>query len=238
MLTYDDLLELVRKRRSNRRFKPDPVSDDLVDKIIEVARWAPSGANSQPWEFVVIKEKETREKIYEIIAAQGEMNRRVEMTRPPELRHHTGEPGRRPGYMDAPVFIIACGDPRLRACYPASAALTRGKENLISGMASAFLYMHLAATTLGLGSQWVSTTASAVPQAQLKVLLNIPTKLEIYDMMVLGYPSGQPRPKLTRERAEMVHREKFDVSRFKTGEQVKQYVMSVNRGGAAAPNRP
>ena len=46
-MDYNQLLELVKSRRTVRRFRPDPVPDEYVDKIIEVARWAPSGLNSQ-----------------------------------------------------------------------------------------------------------------------------------------------------------------------------------------------
>ena len=62
-MDYEGLLSLVEERRSCRRFKPDPIPDELVHQIIEVARWAPSGANSQPWDFIVVKEKELRQKI-------------------------------------------------------------------------------------------------------------------------------------------------------------------------------
>jgi len=60
---YENLLSMVKERRSCRRFLSDPVSDELVQKIIEVARWAPSGANSQPWDFIVVKKKGLRKKI-------------------------------------------------------------------------------------------------------------------------------------------------------------------------------
>ena len=77
-MNYESLLELVKKRRSIRKFKPDPIPDECVDKIIEVARWAPSGANSQPWEFIVIKKQELRNKIVELVT---EMNDIDEITR-------------------------------------------------------------------------------------------------------------------------------------------------------------
>ena len=53
---YDTLLELVRNRVSVRRLKPDPIPDEYVNKILEIGRWAMSGANGQPWEFVVVKD--------------------------------------------------------------------------------------------------------------------------------------------------------------------------------------
>ncbi len=66
-MNYESLLELVKKRRSIRKFKPEPIPDEYVGKIIEAARWAPSGANSQPWEFIVIKKQELRDRFVELI---------------------------------------------------------------------------------------------------------------------------------------------------------------------------
>ena len=66
-MEYESLLELVKQRRSIHRFKTDPIPDEYVEKILEVARWAPSGMNMQPWEFVVVKEPELRAQIVKYI---------------------------------------------------------------------------------------------------------------------------------------------------------------------------
>lgn len=57
---YEDCIGFLKSRRSIRRFKQDPVGDDLVLKILDVARFAPSAKNRQPWEFVVVKDPEVR----------------------------------------------------------------------------------------------------------------------------------------------------------------------------------
>ena len=56
---YDTLMRILKERRSIRRFKPDPVEKAKIDMLIEAARWAPSAGNAQPWEFVVITDRET-----------------------------------------------------------------------------------------------------------------------------------------------------------------------------------
>lgn len=56
-----DFLTLARTRRSIRRYRPDPVPDELLTQVLEAARWAPSAVNSQPWVFVVVTEKERRQ---------------------------------------------------------------------------------------------------------------------------------------------------------------------------------
>ncbi|MBA7644491.1 Bifunctional F420 biosynthesis protein FbiB [subsurface metagenome] len=66
-MDYGSLLELVKNRRSVRRFKTDPIPDEYVEKIIEAACWAPSGFNLQPWEFVVVKKQELKDSIVQAI---------------------------------------------------------------------------------------------------------------------------------------------------------------------------
>ena len=61
--TYDMLLNLVKTRMSVRKFRPDPIPEDTVSKILEVARWAMSGANSQPWEFIVVTDPEIKKQL-------------------------------------------------------------------------------------------------------------------------------------------------------------------------------
>jgi len=58
-----ELLEAIRSRRAIRRFKKEPVPPELIEKILEAARWAPSSADSQPWEFIVITDLETKKSI-------------------------------------------------------------------------------------------------------------------------------------------------------------------------------
>jgi nitroreductase len=55
-----DILEVIETRRSIRKYKPEPVSEDEINKILQAGRWAPSAANSQPWKFIVIRSKEMR----------------------------------------------------------------------------------------------------------------------------------------------------------------------------------
>jgi nitroreductase len=58
-----ELLEAIRTRRAIRRFKKKPVPPELIGKMLEAARWAPSSADSQPWEFIVITDSEIKKRI-------------------------------------------------------------------------------------------------------------------------------------------------------------------------------
>src|SRR5262245_36411296 len=65
-----DVYECIRTRRTVREFKPDPVPDAIVHKILRAGRWAPSSSNTQPWHFVVVRERQTIAAIGRI-ATQG-----------------------------------------------------------------------------------------------------------------------------------------------------------------------
>lgn len=55
---YDILIDLIRSRASVRKLKPDPIPDEKIAQILEAGRWAMSGANGQPWDFIVVKDPE------------------------------------------------------------------------------------------------------------------------------------------------------------------------------------
>ena len=230
-MDYDSLLSLVKTRRSCRRFKPDPIPDELVDKILEVGRWAPSGANSQPWEFVVVKDAGLRQKIAQFVKDLISLYYRLEHTRDPSLRFPSiTKPVDRIGYEDAPVYIVPCGDRRTKAAYPLYTAVEISEAILESSLANAFLYMHLAAATLGLGAQWVSAVRMWYVQRLMKDLLGIPDDFMIYDMLVLGYPDSDPKPRMVRDMADMVHQDRFDTARIRTDEQIRDFISALRKG--------
>lgn len=219
-MNYESLLELIKKRRSIRRFKPDPIPDEYVDKIIEAARWAPSGANSQPWEFIVVKKEELRKRIIEPLMEYTNLVHKAELTREPRLRFKWFGPG----FVRAPVFILLCGDVRTKDAYPLLITLQRSSSIFASSLANAFLYMTLVATTLGLGSQWVSATTTPYVQSIIKDLLKIPKELEIYDMLAVGYPDFEPKPRLVRAKEEMIHYDYYDEGKSRTDEKVNDFI--------------
>lgn len=225
-MDYDSLLELVKKRRSIRRFKPDPIPDEYVDKIIEAARWAPSGFNSQPWDFIVVKKQELKDSIVQFISEYWAQIPRMESTRAPWQKVWQPQPKEPMDYSNAPVFIILFGDTRTKVGLPIGVRFDPYRSQLIysASLANTFLYMHLAATTLGLASQWVSGVQVPLVHCLLKDLLGIPEELEVYDMMAVGYPASKPRPKLMRAKEKMVHYDYCGKEDFRTDEEVNDFV--------------
>jgi len=66
-----NLLDVIRSRRSIRKYTKEPVSDNLINEIMEAGRWAPSGTNNQPWRFAVIKDRSFKDKLSKMTHYSG-----------------------------------------------------------------------------------------------------------------------------------------------------------------------
>ena len=64
-----DIFDTIRNRRSVRRFKPDPVSDEHLELILDAARYAPSAGNNQPWSFLILRERSNLGRLYQKVEA-------------------------------------------------------------------------------------------------------------------------------------------------------------------------
>jgi nitroreductase len=229
-MDYEALLELVKSRRSIRAFTDQPVSEETVEKVLEAARWAPSGANSQPWEFIIIRDQATKDKMALWARQHQDLAHEAELTRPEELRW--GSAARSvsdPFFKNTPVLILVVGDPRVSRSFPLLTYIEREEKNFVSALAGAFLYMTLAATSLGLGSHWASLVGSGYPSAMIADLLGIPDGYCIYDMLGLGYPAIEPKPRVVRDRETLTHYERYDHAKYRTDEQLREWLISLRK---------
>ena len=119
-MDYSDFLDLVKSRRSIRRFRPAPIPDEYIEKIIEAARWAPSGYNSQPWEFVVVKDKKMRDSILQPFDLHKRLIAAAEVTGSGQKRKQMAYPwlDEEMDYRIAPVIIILFSDTRTKVAIP------------------------------------------------------------------------------------------------------------------------
>ena len=111
-MKIDDLRLLVEQRRSIRGYDENrEVSADAIDTILGCARWAPSGGNGQPCEFIVVRDKETRHRIADYYMKQMEQKREMDLAVRGTAKM-TGD-----GFRHAPVHIVVLGDPRVKDSY-------------------------------------------------------------------------------------------------------------------------
>jgi nitroreductase len=122
-----DVLEAVKGRRSIRAFKNQDVPAEIVEKLIDAARWAPSAGNVQPWEFIIVRKSGIKRKLAEAALNQTFIE-------------------------ESPVVIVVCADENRSS----QGYGVRGKAlYCIQDTAAATQNIHLAAYSLGLGTCWV-----------------------------------------------------------------------------------
>ena len=232
MMNIDGLRELAMRRRSIRGYDESrEVSDEAVRAILDCARWAPSGGNGQPWEFVVVRDKETRDKIADIYLKQLKPKREMDLAVRGTAKM-TGD-----GFRHAPVHLVILGDPRVKESYPIRTKLEKADSHFITGLANATLLIHLAAAALGLASQYVSDANSPYMETLLKALLKIPEPLRIYHLVPIGYAKGNFATPPRRELEEIVHYERYDMNKYRDDAAMERFINTLTLQGSYGKGR-
>ncbi|MBI4333938.1 MAG: nitroreductase family protein [Chloroflexi bacterium] len=232
-MDFDSFLAVVRSRRSCRAFKPDPIPEGYVEKIIETARWAMSGANGQPWEFIIVKDQAMKDRIAELFIGNRERVYNIERTRVEDLRMpaYRDRPDTRPALQTAPVVIVIVGDRRTvqASVLYSNFVFGEGGPGAVyqKNMANATHLLQLGAAALGLGAQWCSVNSSW--EDSLKRLLDVPEELQIPTLIPVGYPDGKPAPPFRRKLKEVLHYGKYDRSRYRSGEEIFEFIKELRR---------
>ena len=209
MPTDIGLFEAIYSQRAIRKLKPDPVSDELVHKLIEAATKAPSGGNSQSWAFVVIRDVSTKEKIAEwyldawnktyVAGTDGGKNLPDAIVRVYGAADHLAR-----NMKDVPVMILVCG----RNAPPPGSQHGGG---FYGSLFPAVQNLLLAAQGLGLGASL--TTLHKLHDQELKDLLEIPDSVETVALIPIGHPIGKYGPTTRRPVEEVTHQERWDSSK-------------------------
>ena len=153
-MDYEALMEIIQNTRSIRRFGRTRAG--RADRQDHRSRaLGSSGFNQQPWEFVVVRDPELRAKITGWYGQYMAQTREMETTREGWMKSWDPEPaGSEADYATAPVYIILLNDTRPgRAAHVDPFNAARLDYIVAASLTNAFLYMHMAASTLGLASQ-------------------------------------------------------------------------------------
>lgn len=207
----EDLLELMAKG-TVRSFKPGEVPDDCLRKVLEAARWAPSGANTQPWELVVIRAPELKQRVARAFAAAHRKAREVDPSFPYE-----DEERLRARFTAAPVLIAVCADSRFKRAYPKVGYRDR---ILHVSLGAAIQNMMLAARACGLALSW--GTVDRLCEGRLRELLGLPEHLQVLEVLQLGYPAEGARPRFRRASSDFTHLERLDASKLRGDEEIER----------------
>jgi nitroreductase len=199
------LFEAIYSQRAIRSFKPDPVPDELIERVVEAATKAPSGGNSQPWAFIVVRDPVTRAELGAIARQTFDGMYQAALGR--------AQPGDPPPFPklkvmvdhidDIPVWIAICltmpGSPG------AYGSIWPAVQNLL-----------LAARGLGLGA--VLTGLLGGPGLeQTRKVLGIPDEVEPVAFVPLGFPDKQRYgPTTRRPLSEVLHWERWEEGKANT----------------------
>jgi len=122
-----EFYDVIRTRRSIRSYSSDPIPEEVLQRVLESARIAPSGSNRQPWRFIIVKDEKTRKRM---VAACGDQRFIAE----------------------APLIIVACG---YNIHYNRGGYM--GDMSVLVDVSIAFTHLILAARAEGLGTCWIGS---------------------------------------------------------------------------------
>ncbi|MCB2341507.1 nitroreductase family protein [Clostridium estertheticum] len=179
------MIKEIKMRRSIRKYSNKQVEDDKIIDLLESARLAPSGSNTQPWHFIVVKSELSREKLSKVAHNQKWM-------------------------ITAPVFIVCVADIRCRIDEDVDILLDEESpqgelKQIIRDTSISIGYMLLEAEQLGLGSCWVAWFI----QEEIRIILNIPTDKYVVGIVTLGYANEKPRARPRKKLEEIIHCENW-----------------------------
>ena len=169
-----DFFSVIRSQRGVRYYKPDPVSDEDIKRILQAAVWAPSGSNKQPWRFIVVRDPAIKKRLCEL-GLEGSATARGDSVVAPAPKE--GPINFNYAAEKLPVFIMVC--------------MEKGgaqRRDILRGgsIFPAVQNLMLAAAALGLGTRL--TTIWHHKDDEVAELLGIPDDFEAVALLPLGYP--------------------------------------------------
>lgn len=181
----DRILSVLRERRSVRNYTDREVSDEIVRTIIAAGIQAPTALGFQPWQFVVVRDRDL-------------MRRASDYCKPILAAKIAEEP--RPG---TEAFLMALKNPEYSIFYNAPVLiLVLGAREVVSSVIDCTLCaenMMLAAWALGLGSCWVGSAALIQQNPDLLAALKVPEDQQIVAPLIFGHPAPLPPKPERRE---------------------------------------
>ena len=212
----EQLLDIMAARRSVRVYRSGEITDEQLQVLFEAARLAPSGANSQPWEFVVTRDKAKMRRVRKIYT--DEWNQR-------KLEDPVNYKGLKKDYVgDVSALVLACGDARTKRVYLTTRQPADREKLFQANVANAVEHMMLAAAAMGFGTVWVSVRGEVEPE--LRALFQVPRPLRLLWVMPVGRPRAWPKPKPRRKVDDFVHWETYDRDKLRRESQIRSWPKS------------
>jgi F420 biosynthesis protein FbiB-like protein len=197
-----DLAELIRRRRSVRRLRPDPVPREAIEAVIEAAAWAPSPHGAQPWRFVVLTDPVRKRELADAMAETWE--RQLALDGQDEETIARRLAGSRRRLLEAPALILLCLYLADLDRYPDPERQAAETTMAVQSLGAAAQNLMLMAYRLGLDTGWMC--APLFCPDIVRATLGLPGDLVPHALITLGYAAADPRRRPRRPLAELIVR--------------------------------
>jgi coenzyme F420-0:L-glutamate ligase/coenzyme F420-1:gamma-L-glutamate ligase len=200
-MSLNHLNVLFRSRRSVKVYLPKEISNEVLFRILEASRWAPSAHNAQPWRFIVIQDSATKRKLAKAMASRW--NKDMSKNGVPKEQRESLIKASVERFENAPIIIIVCLTMENMDEYPDDRRKKTEYVMAVQSVAAAIENMLLAAHGEGLGSCWFC--APLFCQDVVRKILKIPQYVDPQALITLGYPADRPNPPPRKTLEEIVH---------------------------------
>jgi nitroreductase len=212
----EELLDIIRTRRSVRVYKRGKVTNEQLEAILEAARWAPSGANTQPWEFVVTRDRKKMKRVREIYDQEWKQRKREDPVNYKGLKKdYVGE---------VSVLVLVCGDARTKQVYLTTRQPADREKLFQASVANAVQQMMLAAASMNLGTVWVSVREEVEPE--IRELFRVPESLRLLWIVPIGHARGWPKAKPRRKTSAFTHVEFYNSAKLRPDGEIRAWPKS------------
>jgi len=180
-----EVMEAIKKRRSIRAYKNTPVDEETLNTVLEAARLAPSWGNTQTWRFVVVRDKEVRQKLSQV------------GLRTPSRGFEA--------LNQVPVALVVCAEMNRSGCSEGKPVTDKESYWFMFDVALAMENLVLAAQSLGLGTVFLG----GFDAKKAGEILGVPEGYCVVSMTPLGYPDEDPAARSRKELSEIVFNDRF-----------------------------
>lgn len=193
--TVDNFFDLIKNRRSIRRYSQAPVPREIIWQLLEAAAWAPSAHNRQPWRFAVLMKPADKERLATAMGARLRADRAADGDDPDDIGRDVSRSYAR--LTGAPALIVACLSMEDMDSYPDPGRARNEWVMAAQSVAMAAQNLLLLAHAQGLGACWLC--APLFTPELVRDTLELPGDWEPQGLITLGYPAeskNKPRAPL------------------------------------------
>jgi coenzyme F420-0:L-glutamate ligase/coenzyme F420-1:gamma-L-glutamate ligase len=202
LIAMSDFLDVIRQRRSIRKYTRQPVPIEVVSELLETASYAPSAHNAQPWRFIVLTDPPQKNALAAVMAQVW--LRELERDHVPKNTRSATVNVSIERFTAAPMLVLACLALEDMDAYPDAERQKNERDLAVQSLAAAIQTLLLAAYAKGLATCWYC--APLFCKAAVQKVLKIPADVEPQALITIGY-AAESRKALRRPVKEMAYRD-------------------------------